>query len=184
MLIASDFYDFYDSIQVFGIDKTCVYQRVRKELKGAFVFGDESRKSLRSNWPSEEDFSGRKIKLTASKYVIGFCGKLYPMILVEKQVAEKKQVFGLYSAQEVKEYFGANKALSTRFSYYSMRYFSVKSEAAMKQFFEGAPFKSLEEEFHKHKVPTFVYGRFPGDKYKSRELLVLNPRLKAESFWF
>lgn len=170
-------------IAVFGIDKTCVYQRSRQELKGEFVFGDEVRKSLRSSWPHDEEFTKTKAniqtKWTAFKYVIGYCGKLYPMVLVEKKTPAKTQTFGLYSPEEVEEFFekeNINLAKSL-YSYWSMREFSVKSKESMRQFFNTEQFKSLEQEFQKHKVPVFIYGRFSKD-----ELLVLNPKLKDFKF--
>lgn len=183
MLIASKFHDFYDTVSVFGVDKTCVYQRNRQELKGEFVFGDEVRKTLRSSWPREEEFtktkSGVQTKWTAFKYIIGYCGKLYPMVFVEKKTPTKTQNFGLYSPEEVEEFFekeNINLAKSL-YSYWSMREFSVKSKESMKQFFDAEQFKSLEQEFQKHKIPVFIYGRFTKD-----ELLILNPKLKDFKF--
>jgi hypothetical protein len=191
MLIASNFNDYFDSVSAFGVDKTCIYQRYTKELKGEFVFGDEVRKSLRSRWPHEDEFQSTKKGITthwkAYKYVIGFCGKLYPMIRVEKRVGkeEKAEIFCCYSAEEVKKYFDKEKLkFASERVWFSFRDFSVRSEEAMKNFFEGPQFKSLEEEFHKNNCPIFVYGKFtdPEAKVNGKDRLILNPRLKDYRF--
>lgn len=192
MLIASKFHDYYDTVSVYGIDKTCVYKRNKQELKGEFVFGDEVRKTLRSSWPHAEDFSRTKRGSVTTwrvfKYVIGYCGKLYPMILVEKVTPAKTQTFGLYSPDEVSEFFEKENINLARslYAYFSLREFSVKSKESMTQFFEGEQFKSLEQEFHKNKCPVFVYGRFPKPdsvmRFGGEEQLVLNPKLKDFKF--
>jgi hypothetical protein len=187
MLISSKFHDYYDTISVFGIDKTCVYQRNRKELGGKFEFAD-GRRNYSNHWPYEEEFElirkGIPTKWVVSKYVIGYCGKLYPMILVEKFAPHRTQIFGLYSADEVRDFFAKEdiQLATSRYTYYSIREFSFKSEPSMKQFFEGRPFKALEKEFYDNKCPVFVYGRFGDERRSRRELLVLNPKLKDFRF--
>ena len=78
MRIVSDFHDYYDAVQATGQDQTLVYLRTRKEVeldRNSFpfpVFGG-------TPWTNVNYRSGRK-GVTVVQSVVGFCGKVYPML--------------------------------------------------------------------------------------------------------
>lgn len=192
MLIVKSYFEYYDGVAKLGVDKTCVYKRTKKILPGKLKRGPESHNS----WPYSEDFvkqSGNtQISYDFSKYVIGFCGKLYPVVVATKtkKTGDKTASIriSLYSTQKVLDFIKSEKidlgkTYSYR-SYWSMKDFSVKTKAALDNFFSGLPFKVLEEEFQKNKCPVFIYGRFPREDNKRfhDEFLILNPRLTDYQF--
>jgi hypothetical protein len=72
--IVSDFHDYYDVVQASGQDQTLVYQRARKEVKldrNTYPF------PLFEGTPRFE-FRPRGIPLV--QFVVGFCGKVYPIL--------------------------------------------------------------------------------------------------------
>jgi len=182
MLIVSNFHDYYDTISVYGVDKEYVYERKEKVLMG--TFGKEDRN--RGHWAYEEKYSktksGIKTDYVVHKRVVGFCGKLYPVVVVEKKVGtEKAEQISFYSTEKVHSFFAKEKiTLIDRLSYWSMRDFSTKSEKALNSFFEGSMFKELKAEFQKNKCPVFIYGRFPSIGRSER--LILNPKLRDYKF--
>lgn len=186
MLIVSKFRDYYDTAAVHGIDKTCVYIRTEEAKKSDYNLDTGSR--WRS-WPHAEEFlktkGGVETSYSVYKYVVGFCGKLYPVIVVEKDVAgTKTERFSFYSTEKIQAFFTKEKLkLDSRYTsgYWSMRDFTVKSEQSMNNFFEIAQFKKLEEEFAKNNCPAFVYGRFNIDG-KDKLRVVLNPKLRDYRF--
>lgn len=191
MLIVSKFHDYYDTIAKLGIDKAYVYKRNEQALKG--IFGKKDRNGHRNSWPYDETYSRTRLGGTTSymvhKMVIGFCGKLYPVIIVDKTFPnEKSERHSLYTTEKVYEFFEKEKvALEDKHRFWSMRDFSVKSKKSLDNFFSGSEFKDLELEFHRHKVPIFIYGRFADSKKaytysQDKEQLVLNPRLKDYGF--
>ena len=78
MLIISNFYDYYDSIKALGIDKTVVYNRKKEEL--IYKAGP----SMYSSSYHNEPFSGTRI--------IGFCGKLYPLLQTKNKIVYDTKV--------------------------------------------------------------------------------------------
>lgn len=185
MIIASKFRDYYDSISTYGIDKTCVYQRAEFVLKGEF----EVPGNRWSHWPYEEEFakvkSGAKSTYRVSKFVIGFCGNLYPVVIIEKEKKDKKETFAFYNVGKILAFIAKeNIDVEPRYSYYSSREFTIKSESSLKNFFDVTNFSKLKDQFHNHLCPVFVYGRFSTTEsgIRKTEKLILNPRLKNYRF--
>lgn len=189
MLVISKFHDYYDTIAKLGVDKEYVYDRTEKTIKGTFGKKD----GIRGHWPYDEEYGVTKAnsttKYSVHKMVIGFCGKLYPVIVVDKKWSnDKEERYSLYTTDKVHEFFEKEKvSLEDKNRFWSMRDFSVKSKKSLDNFFAGSEFKELELEFQRHKVPVFIYGRFPDPKKPimrghDKEHLVLNPKLKDYGF--
>ena len=71
MRIISKFTDYYDNVQGFGIDKSLVYVRNTQEVgKGNFEVNS-------SNYSFDQD------RMYSALILVGFCGKIYPLIKVE-----------------------------------------------------------------------------------------------------
>lgn len=98
MLIVSAFRDYYDSIKVYGIDKTVVYNRKIEKMdfkKGPRMYS--------IGFFQKEPFQGTRI--------IGFCGKLYPLLQKNNVIIyDKKHALSSikenYYSREVSECFG------------------------------------------------------------------------------
>jgi hypothetical protein len=189
MLIVSKFRDFYDTISVYGIDKTCVYERTSEFIKGTVQF--TGRYSDRG-WPYAEQFEKSKNKIkyeyVSKKFVIGFCGKLYPVVVItkEEKKAQSSKItkYCFYNAEEVTIYLEKEKLTeNTTKRYVSFNDFSVERPQSLNNFFNTDLFEPLQEEFHKNNCPVFVYGRFKqGDEIRPKDFLVTNPCLKDYKF--
>ncbi len=68
MRIISSFHDYYDCIQGTGQDQTLLYLREKEEVRG--WYGPIVRRGL----------SGRSTGYTFAEYIIGFCGRIYPLV--------------------------------------------------------------------------------------------------------
>src|SRR5258708_2529651 len=104
MLIVPKFHDYYDTASSFGIDKTCVY--VRKSQ--CFV--------IKQYAPYPSNYQSERFRFELYKRVIGFCGNLYPVLVVSKLQASKvieEQYF--YSVDEAVTYFQKEGILERRY---------------------------------------------------------------------
>jgi hypothetical protein len=181
MLIDSDFHEYYDTVNSFGIDKTVVYLRKESILKQI----PNSYASKLPNPPQREQFEVNKNSYVVKKMYVGFCGKIYPLITVEETSVGKTEIFYLYSADACLDFIkDKNLAKSSSKRYFFDSDYSLKSPASVKNFYASADkFKSqLEPLFQKHRCPVFIFGWdcLPGHRYDI--LLVLNPSLKNIKF--
>jgi len=79
MKIVSDFHDYYDVVQASGQDQSLVYLRTRKEIelnRSSYPF------PLFEGTPRFE-FRPRGVPLV--QFVVGFCGKVYPILQLSCQ---------------------------------------------------------------------------------------------------
>jgi hypothetical protein len=177
MLISSKFHDYYDSVTSYGVDKTVVYIRTETEIAW---------KNKEVSVPYEEKikWDAKDVTYEVNKYVIGFCGKLYPVIEFRLYVAEsgfRSQFF--YDVESVKEFMAKRKMQNSERTYFWRENFYVTSETGLKNWFDTARWNVLLPLFHEHKVPVFVFGR-DFTKPSGRAIkLVLNPRLKNFQFF-
>jgi hypothetical protein len=98
MRIKSTFHDYYDSVQSMGQDHSLLYLRMPKEVElkeSPFPFI----KHLR-HWGG--------IDIVAARYVIGFCGKIYPVL--EMQHPSKSEIENVFcfNVAQVDKYLEAN----------------------------------------------------------------------------
>jgi hypothetical protein len=145
MLIVSRFHDYYDTIKSFGIDKTVVYNRKKEEtfFKGPHMYSD-----------------GLFQKPFRATRIIGFCGKLYPLLETKGFLIYDRKI-----ALDVVKDSWNKKDINKCFSE------DIKDPGLLKIFVEK-------------KVPVFIYGDYLAGKYengKSRQL-ILNPKLSDWGF--
>jgi hypothetical protein len=134
MRIVSDFKDYYDCIQATGQDQTLVYVRKPKLVKlGAWP------------WPlcgAAASYWRRNDNLSFSQRMIGFCGKVYPVIIA-KVVGSIPEVKSFcYTIDDVNKFMEANCKKKDLKAYYeekhpSWTYWGFKQRAfTFKKYFE------------------------------------------------
>lgn len=175
MLISSKFHDFYDTITSFGVDKTVVYHRLQSEIKW-------KNKDLSVPHSEKVEWKAKGVTYEVNKYLIGFCGKIYPVVEFRLEVVKggyRSQFF--YDAESVQEFLSKRgiKQSETRFFWRESYY--VTSESSLKNWFNATNWSGLTELFQEHKVPVFVLGRF--DERKMNNTVILNPNLKSYQFF-
>jgi hypothetical protein len=117
------------------------------------------------------------------KYIIGFCGNVYPVIEFRLHVSGGFRTQFFYDAESIKEFMEAKGIKeSSKRSYFWREDFHVKSPAGLKNFFDTNRWKDLKKEFHNNKTPVFVLGRLD-EKDDRKHALVLNPILKNYQFF-
>ena len=184
MLITGPFRDYYDSIKSYGIDKTCVYKREPSEhnIKFAIKTG-----SWRDHWPYyhslRKEARGKAVlELIEKRFIIGFCGKIYPVIVVEQRL-DKKMVdkFIFYDTASALE-FVKKYSIEGR-GYSSLIIDEIGSKKSLDAFFDPSRYDTVTSVFHRFYCPVFIYGRFDTEGgFKEKERLILNPRLKDYGF--
>ncbi len=80
MRIVSEFHDYYDSVQATGQDQTVVYLRTRKEVKL-----DHNRFPFPVFEGTPWHFGYRRNGVPVVQFVVGFCGKVYPILRLSHQ---------------------------------------------------------------------------------------------------
>lgn len=171
MYIVSKFHDFYDGAMTYGIDKECVYNREIKEIKL-----DKFRTEL--PYSKEVKYSSGSTML-AEPAIIGFCGKIYPLIIVTftgfGSTNEKPHYF--YDAEEYIDFMEYRGFFLENKKWYSwMGRGDLRYEKGVRDFFSN-DFKKLESTFLEHKTPIFSITNKGYQPY-----LTINPRL--ESLYF
>lgn len=165
MMLISNFHDYYDTALGFGVDKDCVYNRSQKQLN----LSRKEDKEIDNSWFEK---SNNKYKFNFYEFIIGFCGEIYPMIIVEKRsnFGNLCEVDYLYSFQEYSDYIKNNEI---KFKYFWFRRLSNPNE-----YFNKENWKFLKELFRKYHVPCFLIKY----RFYKEERLILNPKLKDYRF--
>ena len=174
MLIISKFHDYYDPVaKSKGIDKTIIYKRETLPIDCLDI------NMLRH---SERYSRGDLSVLDFYTYVIGFCGKLYPIGLLNKDSkitlfhsfeAIKKSYLEIYLNQKR----NSKRVWRTYNNQWTNRELNKLSDALKN--------KQLLELFQKYKVPVFVIGsekHHSDPLFENEERCVLNPRLTNFKF--
>jgi len=184
MRIISNFRDYYDSIKSYGIDKTCVYKREPSEhnIKFAIKTG-----SWRDHWPyyhslKKEGHGKSVLELVEKRFIIGFCGKIYPVIVVEQRL-DKKIVdkFAFYDTKSALAFVEKHRVEGRGYS--SLVIDEMTSKKSLDAFFDSSRYDTVTSVFHRFYCPVFIYGRFDTkDSFKEKERLILNPILKDYGF--
>lgn len=86
-IICKDFHDYYDGVQSMGQDQTLIYHRVKKDVKSPIIKHVEY--ITCPAW---------YITKEVEKLVIGFCGRVYPLVVFNDK-------YFCYSLEEVDTYF-------------------------------------------------------------------------------
>lgn len=168
MFIVSKFHDYYDSVMRQGMDKTCVYKRetvaVPYNIKGGWKSSD-----VMDELHTSRGYDKRN-GWTTNKYVIGFCGELYPLVHIEKYDTRtyKNEEHFFYTEKEYNEFFGIKKVQKHWY------------RKPMSYFFDPVNWKKCKKYFVDYKCPVFILKKTNG--YGSRADIILNPPLKDYKF--
>lgn len=196
MLIQSDFHDYYDSIIAWGVDKTVVFNRKSQSLEeDGELLQNPSKKHRKSLMPSAETMTiksiGPHVQISFKKLIIGFCGKLYPVVscsvgyIWPGQVNPFKDNPCFYDAKSFIEFIHANKIVTKNEKGYSPYdstglYFS---EAENIEKFFSFDWNFLEPLFRKYAAPTFIIGRGASNEFFEHSVsIIVNPVLKDFKF--
>ena len=119
MVVISDFKDYYDCAQAYGQDKSLVYKRFQKVMEldqdsinssWEFILKQSGNKKAitfptyyQSEWLIKSDF------LKVKQFTIGFCGKIYGLLIIEKNThsSEIKSKF-CYNIEDVDKFVKDN----------------------------------------------------------------------------
>lgn len=162
MRIVSNYHDYYDCVQSIDQDRTLIFSRVKKS-----VFY-ERKKEFPFNYPIIGNY--RTKSLTLMDYSVGFCGKIYPIVKLQKPGLET-------FSQECLEKWCFNiddvdKFVSENFRRTHIDLYNEKEPNSSKyekqgwawghrrkfflDFFNKIDSKKAEEIFDKEKCPIFV----------------------------
>ena len=142
--------------------------------------------SPREEFVSKAKGSNRHNKYTLYKFYVGFCGKIYPAVEVQKSIDGIIKSNCYYSAEEYfkflqDESIDLEKIKQER--YFGSDY-SFRTKDSIKIFFKSQSIfqKYLEPKFQEHKCPVFIYGTDLMSGYERKPILILNPSLIAVKF--
>jgi hypothetical protein len=170
MLIVSKFHDYYDPVaKSKGVDKTIVYKRETLPFECSKI--DMLRHSERYS-------RGDKDVLDLYTYVIGFCGKLYPIGLLQTNKGVTKNTL-FHSFDSIKEIYNELTARNLKHPSYGRKYGSRWTRINILS--DALQNKKLFDLFQKYKVPVFVIGCGDTDPILTSPN-ILNPRLKDFKF--
>lgn len=177
MYIISKFHDYYDTALGLGIDKTIVYQRNTNDLR------EKDYKGLLRDHSEVHSLKGGG-SVSFDRLLVGFCGKLYPLIIMKEGFYSTKFLYNFEAFQEAVAQAGLSFTPDKK-SYIFNR--EILNEKNAKEFFEEKDLSKpnryrsrshkevneLLEVFRKEMVPCFLYDH---------NGLVLNPRLDDLGF--
>jgi hypothetical protein len=189
MLIVSSFRDFYDSIKSYGVDKTVVYNR-KEECYKIEKLGWKPKNDLYSI-PYAEEFTIKKLQIEFHKYVIGFCGNIFPVIrAVIKETTTWKTIstYHFYDLTVLRNFTNLYKLTKSKHKlvFWNKKDYRVMSDEHMKEFFNSNNWNFLKQDFIKHKTPVFVLGKFrlEGDiLWHGHNCIIKNTCLKNYEFY-
>lgn len=181
MLIISDFHDFYDNCSSLGIDKKIVFNRKKK-------IENFDHKEIRL--PYVESFShrvnGEWFTFKFKKHIIGFCGKIYPVVIIEKIKSDDKIIYRgeFYSYKELYSYIEEKKLerpINQGSSFFGD--YNLKTKEQMNRFFSEDNWSELIFLFRERNLSTFVLGRgISEERSEYDKILVSNPKLSDYKF--
>lgn len=171
MLIDSDFHDYYDTVQSYGIDKAVVYRRKTEKILIKERRFDT--RAERSKLSGPEEHWNRDI--AAHMYVVGFCGKLYPVISINKRFSIPIFFYEVPAAEAYLDAIGVKRRDGF---FWSSRGYHFDDKGGVERFFKHDWQKEYEQLFQEHKVPVFIVARDRDGKLNK----ILNPKLRSCQF--
>jgi len=168
MRIKSDFKDYYDGLLAHDEDRETLYLRRRQEIESKHLTG-----VYLPTMPIPQYYDDIKY----FSYTIGFCGKLYGMVIAQLDIRGKRIEQRLLSIEECKAFLSKYVPNSnTRWN-------------GMINFFESIERhkESHGNLFNKYRAPCFVYEvtdriNTKENLFGMRYHLVINPKLAAYNF--
>jgi hypothetical protein len=180
MRIISNFHDYYDVIQGMGIDKECVYIRKTQEIPLVLTpknyrFYDEGHDigNRHYSWRIRQSLFN-EVLLSASYLLVGFCGKLYPIVVYE--TSDLKPVIHLFYKNNFKK-GDIQKLLGIVPSKYTWDH--AEEERVVN--FLNSDYSKYQSLFTTYKVPIFVAGEI--SKVSNEPVVILNSNLSHINFY-
>lgn len=180
MRIISNFHDYYDCLQATDEDKKTLY--IRNPLEGPQL-------DYRKDWPFPKlGFHYRSIYVI--KYIIGFCGKIYPLFKFEDYYPNSKTTF-CWNADQVDKYLLDNLEAKELKSYLEKPYRKfvnrtgkIYHRSDIDTFFEECRKKqnSFLSLFEAQRSPIFVAERKESSSYNEFDM-TYNAQLKPFQFF-
>ncbi len=179
MKIISNYKDYYDSSQKYGIDKSILYIRKEEIIK---------LKEKDVKLPQGMKIEKLDDTLEKGKGIIGFCGKLYPYyifgILNKIYLNNIKDLNNFvkkkYNKKEIEKFY-LKDLEEKRYSIYRKKWFNTNYftyNMVESYFTKYTGIKDTTDFFNKYKVPIFKIEMVANDYYE----LTLNPNLKKLNF--
>lgn len=197
MRILSDFHDYYDAVQATGQDQTLVYFRKPEEvrireypfpiLKYDFPRDDDLR-YYSSEYAREYARNGSKLQ----QHIVGFCGKIYPVITLTQVAADKTVI--CHNLEEVDRFVEGNYRTKTVEEYRTgltrqERRWGWRSSKLRRGVFEehfsacAAKQESFAEMFVEKRCPVFVGAIDEQRHWRRSGTIVYNGSLKELEFF-
>ena len=179
MLILSKFRDYYDLGLSQGVDKRIIYNRAYEEIKIKIphfrTYGKTPDYESTDSLPSCSGYH-RSSKLEDYRFqLLGFCGKVYPHVLLKGCIEGKQRDCILYTqegyvdlASRMGASFGRSKKIYDWSAEYDRRYLDY--------FFTPKSW-NLDELHREYNTPLIAVSRYRGDR-----VLQVNPILKDLEF--
>jgi len=147
MLIDSAHHDFYDSITAWGIDKTVVYRRHGK-----------SRVLTRAldNLIPQGRYRGNQDQIGARFRVIGFCGRIYPLVEITKNLEPRILSYDPDATIRIMREIGISVP---GYAWGSWRRPGLETEKQIHDVFNPKNYDPFLDFFRSEHTPTFIAGR-------------------------
>jgi hypothetical protein len=176
MLIASKEADYYDVGSRYGVDKTVVYIRDRKE----YLIKD---KNLEMPHKEEVYWKGKDVTYHVYKHIIGFCGKLYPTIEFRLVISGGYRSQFFYDLESVEKFLQSRKITikNERIYSWTRKDYSISTTTGIKNFFEATDFSQFTKSFQIYKTPIFIVSL--AEESNRKTILTTNPILRLFLFY-
>jgi hypothetical protein len=187
--IISKFHDYYDVVQAQGQDQSVVWIREQKEVD---LPKQDPNKHWTTNFPfpacgAATYYRWHKSHFWCDQVIIGFCGKIYPLLELSLPAHSQDDDTLCYTMEEVDAFMEANFDEKQLRGYrqtkgYHREWEHHKRRVVFQEFFEECERKqgAYEEKwFRDHRCPVFV-ARF---RPRSESSVLLNAELKEHQFY-
>lgn len=179
MKIISKFKDYYDSAIGQGIDPNLIYLREKKEIKVKNNPDDPAVGEISSSWFHRSTLIDSSY-YSFHAYLLGFCGKIYPMIYVKKVGEDKGECFYKFETFKDSVYgksIDGDKKMR-RWMRSQMNGISTQVSTSNIEDFFNQNTSRLTSVFAEYNTPVFLYGR-----WNQHKEIRTNPTLKNFEFY-
>lgn len=175
MKIISKFKDFYDGASAYGIDLSWIYERSQEEvIKNIIPKNQGWRNEDPLLWNHRKEwFNTGKETIYLNKKILGYCGKIFPLIIAEIRVNSNYQSSTIVFDNAI-DYISFIKLHGQNENRWN-DFFNIKK---INEYF-NANFSQLQSIFFEHRCPLFLYHKnekHPKDLSKNL-FITINPKL-------
>ncbi len=168
MRIISPFHDYYDCIQAYGRDQSFIYHRKPETVElNEYPFPKMGRCAL-----------------THHLHIIGFCGKIYPMISIYHGEGLERRIAYSYQLSEVDEFVEKYYDKKTNKIYFSKKWsWHILTRKRIKKYFDECANQQNNHEkiFRDSGQPIFITGSHTNENHKFE--ITYNCQLKKYRFF-